>query len=108
MSKLHSLHGLGGERWERVRQAIFRRDGYRCRECGRYGPLECDHIKPLKSGGEPWDPANLQSLCRDCHAAKTERETVRRGGAAFFRARAKWKRALQRALEHAPQGETTE
>jgi len=102
MSKWHALHGLGGERWERVRQAVFSRDGFRCCECGRYGPLECDHIKPLVLGGAPWDPANLQSLCPDCHAAKSERERPRKHTVAFLRARAAWRKALRRAELETP------
>jgi len=30
-----------------------------------------DHIKPLSAGGERLSDANVQWLCRDCHAAKT-------------------------------------
>ena len=33
---------------------------------------------PLHVGGEEWDPANLQTLCRGCHLAKSRRE--RAGG----------------------------
>ena len=33
-----------------------------------------DHIRPLHLGGAARDPANLQSLCSDCHDLKTARE----------------------------------
>lgn len=112
MSRLHELHGIRGARWEAMREAVFRRDNWRCVACGRLGPLECDHVRPLALGGAPWDPANLQSLCHDCHAEKNARERPRRGSVKFIRARAAWKRALRRAqaaaqLNSLPQGNTT-
>ena len=33
-----------------------------------------DHITRLADGGHPTDPANLQTLCRVCHIAKTRAE----------------------------------
>ncbi len=30
-----------------------------------------DHIIPIEQGGEPFDQANLQSLCIRCHSSKT-------------------------------------
>lgn len=36
--------------------------------------LEVDHITPVSEGGHPFDPANLQTLCSDCHEDKTARE----------------------------------
>jgi len=36
--------------------------------------LEVDHITPISEGGHPFDPANLQTLCSDCHQAKTSAE----------------------------------
>ena len=65
---------LDGRRWARVRRMVFRRDGYRCRSCGRAGRLECDHVVPLRRGGAPYDPVNLQTLCRGCHVEKTAGE----------------------------------
>lgn len=32
-----------------------------------------DHIRPINQGGRMRDPANLQTLCRACHALKTAR-----------------------------------
>ena len=64
-------------RWEQLRLEILHRDGYRCRTCGRAGRLEVDHITPISKGGDPWNPANLQSLCRGCHLDKTRRELAR-------------------------------
>ena len=75
MSREH--RALDRRRWARVRRAVFRRDRYRCRKCGKAGRLECDHLVPLRAGGDPWDMANLESLCRTCHIAKTAAENRR-------------------------------
>ena len=62
------------KRWARIRREILERDGYRCRQCGRAGRLEVDHIEPMARGGSDTDSDNLQSLCRECHISKTARE----------------------------------
>ena len=74
----HHLH-LGAHRWAAVRRAVFRRDGYRCVECGKASRLECDHIVPMQRepGQDPFDPNGLQALCRSCHVAKTATENRR-------------------------------
>ena len=74
MSKYHERLNVRGKLWQRLRRRVFVRDRYRCRECQRPGRLECDHLVPLESGGDPWGPANLQTLCRGCHVRKTVRE----------------------------------
>jgi 5-methylcytosine-specific restriction protein A len=68
-------------RWERIRRAKLERDPL-CAECLRAGrgaveAAEVDHIVPLARGGGHGE-ANLQSLCKPCHSAKTARETVSR------------------------------
>ena len=60
--------------WKVLRLAVFQRDGFRCVKCGRPGRLECDHIRPIKDGGERYAMSNLQTLCRACHFAKTAKE----------------------------------
>ena len=57
-----------------LRLEIFERDGWRCRVCSKAGRLECDHVIPVQAGGDLWDRANLQTLCRGCHLAKSRRE----------------------------------
>lgn len=59
-----------GRRWRRLRRLVLDRDGWRCRKCGRAGRLEVDHARPLFRGGGD-ELANLQSLCRRCHFAKS-------------------------------------
>ena len=38
--------------------------------------MEVDHITPLEHGGAVYDLANLQSLCRGCHIAKSRAERM--------------------------------
>ncbi len=69
MSQHHAR--VSSRAWETVRLQILNRDGYRCRNCGKPGRLEVDHIEPVSVGGSYFDPDNLQALCRSCHIAKT-------------------------------------
>ena len=60
------------ERWLSKRAAILRRDGYKCRNCCRYGKnrpaKEVHHIKPVDSYPElAFVDTNLVSLCHGCH-----------------------------------------
>ena len=68
---------LDGKRWALLRLRIFERYGWRCVRCGRAGKLECDHITPLRDGGDSFNWANLQTLCRGCHIEKTAAENTR-------------------------------
>lgn len=74
----HHAGIVGTVRWARLRRRIFERDGWRCVRCRRPGRLECDHVRPLEDGGDPWNEANLQTLCRGCHIEKTRAERRRR------------------------------
>ena len=77
MSRAHAR--LHARRWQALRRRVFKRDEHRCVRCGKAGRLECDHIVPLdrRPGQDPYDEAGLQSLCRDCHIAKTREENTR-------------------------------
>ena len=68
---------LDQRRWQLLRLRVFELDGWRCRKCGRAGRLECDHVVPLRRGGDPYDMTNLQTLCRGCHVAKSAGENRR-------------------------------
>ena len=61
----------------KMRFAIYKRDNYRCRKCGRStNDLEIDHIFPVSKGGKStYD--NLQTLCHRCNSLKSN--TVERG-----------------------------
>ena len=74
-SRHHAV--LNRRRWALARRAVFRRDRYRCRTCGRAGRLECDHVVPMREGGDPWAMGNLQTLCGGCHVLKTASENRR-------------------------------
>lgn len=43
-----------------------------CRACGADRRLQVDHITEVADGGALYDESNLQTLCEDCHDAKTE------------------------------------
>ena len=95
-----SRHHLAtnAHRWAGVRRAVFERDGWRCVRCGRAGRLECDHVTPLDRGGDPWDPNNLQTLCRACHIAKTADENRREP----TRAERAWRELVAEITSEAP------
>ena len=57
----------GTVRWKLLRRAVLDRDGWRCTECGRHGRMEVHHVRPTFQVSLMWDPANLRTLCRDCH-----------------------------------------
>jgi len=65
--------------WQQVRVRALKRDKYLCQMCladGRVTPaVDVDHITPIRAdSSRRLDLDNLQSLCRPCHRAKTERE----------------------------------
>ena len=71
---------FGSRRYRRLRAIILATEPL-CRTCkaaGRYiSATEVDHIAPRHKGGEVADVANLQPLCAECHAAKTDKEGSR-------------------------------
>ena len=81
--------GYGGS-WDKLRLRILERDNYLCQQCLRDGivtPLKVkpydhavDHIVNKAEGGTD-DPANLESLCKAHHDAKSQAEAVEGRGA---------------------------
>jgi 5-methylcytosine-specific restriction endonuclease McrA len=66
---------LRDRRWPALRLQALRRDGWRCRQCGRRTRLEVDHIEPVaKRPDLAFCLDNLQALCPRCHTSKTHRE----------------------------------
>jgi 5-methylcytosine-specific restriction protein A len=71
----HSARIIKSPKWWRLRRATIHRDGHQCVQCGSMRALQVDHIVPVRTAPErAFDPANLQTLCRACHAAKTRIE----------------------------------
>lgn len=55
---------------QHVQWRVFRRDGYRCRYCGRNDvPLTVDHLVLWEEGGPTID-ANLLSACKRCNQTR--------------------------------------
>ncbi|MCI4369178.1 MAG: HNH endonuclease [Thermoplasmata archaeon] len=83
--------------WDAARIYVLRRDRYTCRHCQRrlrVRELEVDHILEVATGGPSLDYANLQTVCKPCHRAKT---------VAFARWRADARRAAPGDREAASQ-----
>ena len=57
--------------WVSIREAVLRRDNYKCVECGtpcRSAEADVHHLLPRSAGGTD-EPSNLVTLCDGCHAA---------------------------------------
>jgi 5-methylcytosine-specific restriction endonuclease McrA len=59
---------LDPESYERLRQQVLRRDGWRCQVCGAMSNLEVHHTSFRGQGGDDRDE-NLITLCYGCHAS---------------------------------------
>jgi len=70
-------------RWRRLRSEIVQLRGIWCQAegCPNLG-TDLDHIRPLREilelGLDPFDPANVQLLCKRHHSEKTAAEVFRR------------------------------
>jgi ATP-dependent DNA helicase RecQ len=53
--------------YERLRQQILRRDGWRCQSCGTMSSLEVHH-REFRSHSGADSEENLITLCTACHA----------------------------------------
>ena len=81
---------LGSAQWARVRKAMKNRAGWRCQRCGRPGRLEVHHKTPLERGGAPFDPDNLECLCRTCHIAHHRARNLNRNRREPTEAERRW------------------
>jgi 5-methylcytosine-specific restriction endonuclease McrA len=73
---------LDPQAYERLRQSVLRRDGWRCQSCGTMSNLEVHHKQFRSQSGEDSDE-NLITLCTECHnhihnAATTRSEDIGR------------------------------
>jgi hypothetical protein len=57
---------------EELRNEIYKRDNYQCRQCGSKNNPTIDHIFPFIKGGKT-EKTNLQTLCRLCNSKKGAR-----------------------------------
>lgn len=73
VSPLRTPLGEYDPRFTRVRLEF--QDRYNVSEIrGDVPQLQVDHVDRVADGGPLFDESNLQTLCRECHAAKTARE----------------------------------
>ena len=59
---------LDAASYERLRQQVLRRDGWRCQACGRMSTLEVHH-QEFRSHSGADSEENLITLCSACHAS---------------------------------------
>ena len=67
-----------GKVTNKIRFAVYERDGNRCCRCGSTYDLEIDHIYPISKGGKS-NFANLQTLCHNCNSLKSNRVEYNKG-----------------------------
>lgn len=58
--------------YERLRQQILNRDGWRCQSCGGMSNLEIHHREFRSHSGDDSEE-NLITLCMACHAGEHRR-----------------------------------
>ena len=88
MSRHHRR--LSAPHWAQARKQALESAGWRCSQCGRAGRLEVHHVEALDDGGDPYDPENLEVLCRSCHFAAHRRPLTE--------AEKAWRRLLDKFL----------
>jgi 5-methylcytosine-specific restriction endonuclease McrA len=55
------------KQWQRTRQCVLVRDGYKCRSCKSKEGIDVHHVRFRSRGGVD-STANCACLCRMCHA----------------------------------------
>lgn len=76
------MNTIGTRKWRKLRDQVLAEQP-NCAGCGRllnpglprdhpHAP-QVDHIVPINQGGPIWDRANLQSMCRSCNRAKSDK-----------------------------------
>jgi 5-methylcytosine-specific restriction endonuclease McrA len=58
---------LAVEMYDKLRQQVLRRDGWRCQSCGTMVNLEVHHSEFRSHSGDDSEQ-NLITLCATCHA----------------------------------------
>ena len=83
----------------RLRYEILKRDGHRCRYCGRPASevaLVVDHVVPVALGGRD-EPSNLAAACEECNSGKSSTSADAEHVAAVARDAERWAKALEQA-----------
>ena len=57
---------------DKMRRAVYERDGYRCVRCGSRDDLTVDHVQAHSKGGAS-TLVNFQTLCKPCNLAKSDK-----------------------------------
>ncbi len=65
---------LGNHDYQRLRERVLRRDGWRCQLCGSGTNLEAHHQTFRSHSGED-SGDNLITVCNDCHSSLHDRWT---------------------------------
>lgn len=64
--------------YDTLREAVFARDGYKCRCCGRSaiedGVILCMHHVGFRQGDRSNRLSNLAAVCEECHTPKNHKE----------------------------------
>jgi 5-methylcytosine-specific restriction endonuclease McrA len=60
--------------YEKLRQEVLLRDGWRCQSCGAMSNLEVHHLQFRSHAGDDSE-LNLITLCTQCHS-RTHRESA--------------------------------
>jgi ATP-dependent DNA helicase RecQ len=63
----HARLQLAVEMYDKLRQQVLRRDGWRCQSCGAMSNLEVHHQEFRSHSGDDLEQ-NLITLCTSCHA----------------------------------------
>lgn len=68
--KMREKNGFGSRHIsDKVKRAVWERDGGLCRSCRAATDIEFDHITPVSKGGDGSEQ-NIQLLCRPCNRKK--------------------------------------
>lgn len=65
-------HFYNSPEWMRLRANVFRRDGFRCVDCGSTENLQAHHLSTLDYRNP--DISMLITLCNDCHMKRHEEQ----------------------------------
>lgn len=68
---------MSSPQWDVKRVEAIKKDGNRCRTCGRIGKLEVHHISYIRMGQER--PEDLMTLCPKCHEEMDQRSGYGKG-----------------------------